>query len=285
MKKLWIVPTTLLALSGGLLADTVTSATGSFSLFPSGFASSTPAWVGVGDPPATEGTPFWNNPSQDTGTGGSHMMNIGYVLTDSGGLEGTPSVIGTDTVADDFTAADGADPASFSFVSAATAYNISLIFADSSLDTGKAAQGTVFGYYVGSTFTPIYTPDNTNSPIDTLPFDPTTAGNSYGFYATVCYGAGACEIYTTGNGNSGNSSGAADWNHFALFELASGNYVIGFEDGNSFGGEAYGDYNDVVVELSAAGDPPQAPEPGSIATMGLGLLGLSIYLGRKATRS
>jgi len=284
MKIFWVFSSTLLALSGSLLADTVVSATGAFSPFPTGFSTSTPAWQGVGVPPLTVGSPFWNNPSQDTGTGGSHMMSIGYLLTDSGGFAGTASVIGTDTVADDFIAAGGADPATFNFMSSATAYTISLLFSESNLDTGNAAQGTVFGYYVGSTLTPIYTPTQTNSPVNPLPFDPTTSGNTYGFYATVCYSAGVCETYTTGNGNSGNSTGAAAWNHFALFQLASGNYVLGFEDENAFGGEASGDYNDVVVELKVVNDPLTAPEPGSIALMGLGLLGLSYYLGSKATR-
>ena len=281
MKTLWIA---LFALCGSLFADTVTSATGSFSAFPSGFASSTPAWIGIPTPPATEGTPFWNDPSQDTGTGGSHMMNIGYLLTDTGGFAGTPFGHRVRHRRRRLHHQHSTDPSSFGFVSASTAYNIALLFADSSLDTGNAAQGTTFGYYVGSVFTPIYTPTETNSPMDIIPFDPTTAGNSYGFYATVCYGVGVCETYTTGEGNSGNSGGAADWNHFTVFELASGNYVIGFEDTNFFGGEGYGDFNDVVVELEAVSDPMPAPEPGSIAMLGLGLVGLSAYLGRKATR-
>jgi hypothetical protein len=282
MKNSWIISTALLAFSGGLFADTVSSATGSFTTFPYGFASSTPAWINLTTPPATSGSPFWNNPSQDTGVGGSHMMNIGYVLTDSGGLAGTPPVLGSDTVTEDLTAAGGTDPTAFNFVSTNTAYTISLLFADSALNTGNAALGTTFGYYVGTTYTPIYTPTSTSTPIDSLPFDPTTSGNAYGFYATVCYAANTCETYTTGNGNSGNAGGASGWNHFALFELASGNYVVAFEDTDFYGGEAMGDYNDVVVELKNADAP--APEPASIASMGLGLLALSFYLGRKATR-
>jgi hypothetical protein len=285
MNRILLAAAALLACSGSLPADSVISATGSFSAFPAGFASSTPAWISFTTPPTTTGAPFWNNPSDDIGVGGSHMMNAGYLLTDTGGFTGTPSVLGTDTVAEDLTA-DGGDPAAFNFMSTATAYNISLLFADSSLDTGNPAQGTVFGYYVGSTFTPLYTPTETTSPTDTIPFDAGISGTSYGFYATVCYGAGQCETYTTGNGNSGNASGAAGWNHFALFELESGSYVIALEDGKAFGGEGLGDFNDIVVELE---DPRPAPEPGSSATIGVGLAALALiarrnYLVRSGTR-
>lgn len=93
----------------------------------------------------------------------------------------------------------------------------------------------------------------------------------------MCYGVGACETYTTSDGNSGNVSGAAGWNHFALFELASGSYVIAFEDTNAFGGEGLGDFNDVIVELRV-GDP--VPEPATIAIMSVGLAGM-VLLGSK----
>jgi hypothetical protein len=276
MKTLWVAFAALLALSGSMRADAVTSATGSFSGFASGFASSTPAWMGFKTQPTTTGSPFWNNPSDDAGVGGSHDMNIGYVLTDSGGLAGTSSVLGTDTVASNFLAAGGADPTAFSFVSTSLD-NIMLLFADSSLNTGNAAQGTVFGYYVGNTFTPIYTPTDTASPTPAAPFDPGTLGTSYGFYATVCYAVNDCETYTTGEGNSGNVGGAAAWNHFALFQLASGNYVLGFTAADAMEGESLGDFNDVVVEIQAI------PEPASIAVVGLGLAALA-YFGRRATR-
>jgi hypothetical protein len=274
MKQIWVASAAMFALSGSILADTVTSATGTFSVFPTGFSSSTSSWVSDTTDPKAPAL-FWNNPSDDTGVGGSHMMNVGNVLTDSGGLLGTPSVLGTDTVTEDFTAAGGADPTAFDFLSSATAYNISLLFAESCLDTGNSTQGTVFGYYMGSAYTPLYAPTNTSSATGTVPFDPTTSGNAYGFYATVCYAAGMCETYTTGNGNFGNVSGAAAWNHFALFELASGGYVLGFEDSDSLAGEMWGDFNDVVVEIQVA------PEPNTLAIMGLGLTGLGFFAAKK----
>jgi hypothetical protein len=270
----WIAPAAILAFSGSIYADTVISATGSFSAFQSGFASSTPTWISNATPPATTGAPFWNDPSDDTGVGGSHLMNVGYLLTDTGGFAGTPSVLGTDTVTQSFTAG-GADPMAFNFVRNAAAYNISLLFADSGLDTGTASVGTVFGYYVGSTLTPLYTVGLTNSPTPAHAFNPTTPGTSYGFYATVCYLAGSCETYTTGAGNSGNNTGGAAWNHFALFQLASGSYVIGFTGQNGIFGENLGDFQDVVVELQVT------PEPGTIAMIGLGFAGIA-FLRRRS---
>jgi|HubBroStandDraft_2_1064218.scaffolds.fasta_scaffold60803_2 hypothetical protein len=270
MKPILVASAAMWLLSGSVLADSITSPTGSFSAFPSGFSSTTPNWQGQFTQPTTASSPFWNNPSDDTGTGGSHMMNIGYVLSDSGGLQGTPSVLGSDSVTQEFTA-DGTDPAAFNFVSSGTPFDITLLFADSSLDTGNAAQGTVFGYYVGNTFTPVYTVGDTFAPTDTELEDPATLGNSYGFYVTVCYGGGFCETYTTGNGNTGNESGAAGWNHFALFQLASGNYAMGFTAADADVGEGLGDFNDVVVELQAI------PEPGTIGALALGLAGLALF--------
>jgi hypothetical protein len=274
-----LVASAVLALIGSARGDAVTSATGSFSAFASGFAASTPAWAGALETPASVGSPFWNNPSDDTGAGGSHMMNIGDVLTDSGGLQGTPDVLGSDSVTQQFTDGSGGDPTAFSFTSSGMPFNITLLFADSSLDTGNAAQGTVFGYYVGNVFTPLYDVGDTDAPEDTQSIEPTSAGNYYGFYATVCYGAGFCETYTTGSGNTGNNGGAAGWNHFALFELASGNYAMGFTAADAFSGENFGDFNDVVVEIQNI----PVPEPGTsgIVVIGLAALGLCALLRHK----
>jgi hypothetical protein len=279
MKPIWVASAAVFLLSGSVRADSITSATGSFSAFSAGFGATTPNWQGQFAPPTTASSPFWNDPSDDTGNGGSHMMNIGYVLTDSGGLEGTPSVLGSDSVTQQLTAAGGADPTAFDFLSSGVAFNITLLFADSSLDTGNAAQGTVFGYYVGNTLTPLYNVGDTFAPTDTQIEDPTTLGNSYGFYATVCYGDGFCETYTTGNGNSGNESGAAGWNHFALFQLASGNYAMGFTAADADVGEGLGDFNDVVVEIQPV------PEPAAIGVVALGLLGFCAARARAVAAS
>ena len=278
MKQTLFASAAAIILAGNVAGDTVTSPTGSFSPFAATFTSSTQNWINDWTKPAPAPL-FWNNPSDDTGVGGSHMMNIGNVLTDTGGMAGMPAVLGTDTVTADFTAANGVDPADFTFLSSGTAYAMSVLFALSCLDTGNPSQGTVFGYYVGDTYTPLYAPKNTWSPMDTQSFDPTTSGNSYGFYATVCYAPGQCETYTTGDGNFGNVSSAAGWNHFALFQISSGGYVVALEDSPSVSGENLGDFNDVVIEIQVT------PEPGTLAFIGVGLAGLWFCAVRRRTDS
>jgi hypothetical protein len=292
MKRLLFIAAAVVILAGSMLADTVVCPAcvgGTSSPFPANFSSLTAPFTTLNPGPAAP--VFWNNPSDDTGIlpsqSGNHMMNIGYVLTDSGGVTGTTPVLGSDTVTSDFVATGGADPSAFAFVRNATAYNIVMLFADSSEDTGgnpiAGVQGSQFGYYVGMTQTPLYNVGLTLSPNSSQAFNPGPVGTQYGFYETICYAAsaGVCtdyETYTSGNGNSGIDNGGASWNHFAVFQLASGSYVIGFTGQNGLYGENIGDYQDTVIELQVAS--LIAPEPGTIAMMGLGLAALGV-LGRR----
>jgi hypothetical protein len=192
----------------------------------------------------------------------------------------------------------------FSFISNATAYNIAVLFADSSNNTGSAATGgTVFGYYTGSggSFTahPIGGPlsNNTTGTASSLATNDVLQPNNfvYGFYATVCYDvtAGVCDesvTYTTGAGNfstnmsAGNQFlGSLGWQHFALFQLASGELVLAFEDtpwalGGPNSNEGIGDFNDVIIGLTSAA---AVPEPGTMAFIGLGLAGLGLVARRR----
>jgi hypothetical protein len=290
MKRLLFVAAAVVVTTGSMFADTVSCATcvgGTSSPFPTTFGASTATFTGTN--PGAASPVFWNDPSDDTGIGpgqsASHKMNIGYVLTDTGGMTGAPSVIPGDSVSSDFVATGGADPSAFNFVRNATSYNVTLIFADSQENTGNswlngaAAIGSVFGYYVGNTFTPIYTVGPTTSPTGTEAFNPGASGTAYGFYDTTCYAvsAGLCTdyaTYTTSGQTFGNDLNGAAWNHFALFQLASGSYVIGFTGQNGLFGENIGDFQDTVIELSIA------PEPGTIGIMGLGLAALGV-LGRR----
>jgi hypothetical protein len=277
MKQFLFASAAVVALSGSMFADTITS-TGTLSAFPTSFASSTPTWINGGTPPTTFGAPFWNDASDDTGVGGSHLMNIGYALTGTGGF--TSSILGSEsaTGAQDLT--NGGSDVAFNFVRNATAYNIALIYANSGEDTGGDAMlgvvGTTIGYVVGTTVTPLYNVGITTSPTGLQAFNPVGAGGVYGFYATVCYSTSVCESYYTNGDAFGLSSGGTAWNHFAVFQLADGNYAIGFTSQNGVFGEYHGDYQDVVIELSQT----TTPEPGTVAIMGLGLAALG-FLGRR----
>lgn len=305
MKKLLIAAAAVVVLSGSMFADTVNnlgSAAG-FTAIPStsAFTTSMIAWSSSNILTDTQ-VPFWNNPSLDNLADG-HYANVGDVLaglatgTNEIGTDLTGTVGTGDQINGDYYAATGGGPGdpntggsadtvngqsgsttalAFNFTRNAVAYNIALLFADSSFDTGSG-MGTVFGTYTGTgssiTLNPLFQPANNTTGV-AINEGAFSASGTYGFYATVCYSVGNCETYTTGDGNFGAASGAQAWNHFALFQLASGNYVLGFEDGNGMFTEGIGDFNDIVVELQVV------PEPATIAIMGLGLAALGL-LGRR----
>jgi PEP-CTERM motif len=343
MKTFWLLSAGLVALSGSMFADSIWSGSaGSLNNIPTTatFVGTTPAYP---DPSAgNTGTPYWNNASPDNINGSNHITNIGDVL--SGYVTGT-DLIGSNLVQSGgsalvagtsgatnfningqyfaFTSTDatipGGDPAmsdgstkltpslEFSFLSNATSYAISMLYAAPSTQNSGVgnvgAPATTFGTYllVGNVFTPTVIDSgiaaNTSGTATSLATNDTLygAGTVYGFYATVCYawtGATCNEsiTYTTGAGNFSTGMTAGDpelgalgWNHFAVFELASGEEVLGFTDspwppGTTFGTQGLGDFSDAVIGLVGPGG--SAPEPGTIAIMGLGLAGLGL-IGRR----
>jgi len=334
MKKFWLLSAGLVALSGSIFADIIWSgSSGSLITIPATGSITPPPTYGP--PISTQNqAPFWNNPSGDTAALG-HLANIGAVLDGvttqsdligsnlSGGVGGNVSGSYFSFAPGDATSGGG-DPAGvtpntattqtpsleFSFMSAATAFNVSVLFADSGLDGGTGNSGgpaTVFGYYYGSgagiqlhQLGGSVNNNTTGTSPQSLATGATLdgAGAVYGFYATVCYlySGSTCTgsvTYTTGAGNYTNNIaagnqylGALDWNHFAFFNLTNGEEVLAFEDtpfalGSTFDTEGEGDFNDVVIGL--IGNPAvgsSAPEPGTIAIMGLGLAGLGL-IGRR----
>jgi hypothetical protein len=290
----------LLLVSGFALADTV-GGNGTFNALPGSLGTSVSG---------TQGTPFWNNFSMDTTTGCAGcvagQMNVGQLLTQTGNFSAgnlNINVLGGASVASDYTttdtASDPGDPTSFNFVRNATAYQVSLLFADSSLNESAGGQITTqIGIFDETTHTTdlLYSDIEgvsngmTVGPTGTQAFPNINNGHTYELYSVVCYARPSlpalCNTYfsdtgatpNTGNATSGlkfNGS-STEWNHFALFQLANGaGYAIGFEDSNSnLSPEGAGDFNDIVIEFQAI------PEPGTIAFMGLGLAGLGL-LGRR----
>ena len=352
MKKLCLASAALIALSGGLFADSITNGTGSFQSITgtpiSTFISQSPTFNASSAPGITANTPFWNNPSSDGVSpppvlADGHVANIGDVLAGlatgtnliGSNLTGTPStsspVTSTSINGSYYAQTGGTDPAAtssgtsmtpaleFSFVSNQVSQTVSLLFADSGNDTGVAGQATSIGTYIvtGAGLAGITTARVLDSAVSTYAavgngvgtqlFSGTNlvtnAGTVYGYYATVCYAwtgttCNASITYTSGAGNfaSGNFSGgtndapavdlgALGWNHFALFQLASGEFALGFTDtpyALSTNVEGEGDFNDVVLGITGNAAPggSSTPEPATMAIMGLGLAGLGI-LGRR----
>jgi hypothetical protein len=286
----------------------------------------------------TSGTPFWNNYSTDTaaeiGTsvttagessacGGSttsacssHNMNIGYMLSGTGGFTGDNVFDNKDSVATTYMNSNGSDPSSFTFsANPEQNYDVTLLGAFSG-NSNSLSWGTQFGiYYVvdGVTmYEQLYGP-GTNSYSDTTPINIDNIQDSgatvIGFYATVCNydasapqtmtpdgtampaGCGVTTYYSNSLLNSGfivnNESSYDDsgaYNHFALFGLTSSpdnDFVVAFKDG-PVTQEGMGDFNDIVVEFA---DPAlAAPEPATLGIVGLGLTLLGIRRRRRSQK-
>jgi hypothetical protein len=278
MNKLWSAAAAVVVLAGSAFGDTVTTVAGQgFSAMPTNATILT-----------NGGNPFWDNPS----TKGSGVnSNIGDLLEGIGGF--SSSVVGSDAVTGDYAATGGVDPTAFSFVRNTAAYQISLLYANSvsNFGTGPGQIDTTIGLYDVNTAHQwaLYGPGSGNAaqptstvvtgPTETQAFPGIGNGDTYEAYATLCYAANACAtFYSNSTANTGTATSALGWNHFALFQLASGSWVIGFEDNNCpTCTEKLGDYSDLVFEIQTVSS---VPEPGTIAFMGLGLAGLGV-LGRR----
>lgn len=238
----------------------------------------------------SQGNPFWNDFSLD-GTN----ENVGYFLTGTGGFSSGTNYAPTTQLTDgtnnplnaptDFYLSRDSSIESLTMLgafsnyggtSAGTPYDVVGWYETNAAGT---LNGTKHQLYAGGT--------EVGATGQTSAFNPTSA--YYGFYLTTCVTLSgnnctqSATYYTNASFDSvteysdfvGGTSVAHQ--HFALFGTSGETYFIGIEDGsNTFGAEAYGDFNDVIFEVHSQPQSPTVPEPATFGLVGAGLLILGL---------
>jgi len=235
----------------------------------------------------SSGPDYWNNPSGDgTGCYNGGCLAAGQFasvnpLNSAGLLWATTNASGL---------------GDFSFVGNGTHYTLSVL-------SNLTANSIVFGIYDTTTNvkTALYQGNGYSGSVPQG--DPNTgavsllAGSTafsqtgnYGFYITVNYAcSGPCPPNLSNTYFSESSknttyqvaSSAFTAQHFAAFQTSDG-YVIGAADTLLWNGitesSIPGDYNDIVVKLTTV---TEAPEPASLALIGVGLSALAVAMRKR----
>ncbi len=228
--------------------------------------------LGPASSPTNNGHPYWNNLSGDGST-----ANIGWCLVGSAEcpIASPPGAINY------YGAATGAAVQNMNYVSTGNIVTVSLL-QQLTNQTGTAQNPgfNVFGWYAISangTITSMTT--LWNSKTDTLgqtaTFTPGPPGTQYGLFLENIQGAGTAEeadYFWFMNSNSDYSAGPGKnpidgLQHFAVFSSGNGNYYVGMDDTNN----GNTDFNNMIVEVFTA------PEPGTWALLGAGVVALGFF--------
>jgi len=217
------------------------------------------------------GIPYWDNHSGDfVPVTGTNTANVGYFLTAAGNFSGGTNYNPNQYVA----AASGSPdaPAAFNLVHSTNSLLITLI----GLNTGSTSD--VWGIYniaIGAASEiPLFNSGTTA--VGTTVNESAIGFTNVGFYISV---AGATWFSQTSLNVNAATGDTAGHQHFSIFTTASdpNKFFVGTEDWVTNAGEGVnGDFNDMIVQISAS----TVPEPATFALMGAGLLGLG-FLGRR----
>lgn len=198
--------------------------------------------------PNQDGTPYWDNTSQD-----GNKKNIGYFLSKTGGFSSHPA--SPNITPPWWGYSDGSADLNFHFNS-----NLSQVV-KLYIEVAGYANINELGWY-----------DVSNPSVGGVIFPgPAGAGATTVFTPSTNFGlyiktAGGKKYYTQSMLNAGTEQ---QHQHFALFKEAPSVYWIGIEDKPANSGEGFGgDYNDMVIRMAVI------PEPATMSLFALGLLPL-----------
>lgn len=138
---------------------------------------------------------------------------------------------------------------------------------------GNAAQDTIGWYEVSNP-----------SQLHVLFSGVTTAGQTVTFNPTGEYGLYFADTAVSDTFYSDAALGSdSSYQHFAIFQQSSSSYFVGAEDLPSSNTDF--DYNDMVIQLkSSPGPNTPTPEPGAMALVASGLLGLGFLRTRRSRK-
>ncbi len=236
-------------------ADTVGVAGGTpaWQTWTTAQLNSTTAW---GTAPANNPTnnPYWNSLSWD-GTN----KNVGFCLT------GTSNC------------ASPVAPGNLPYLGQSNGKAFTDFFFNSSGGTVTATFDSGIAGYEASDSIGWYEVSNPTQ-LHTLFSGVTAAGKTASFTPTGEYGLVFTDAAIDDTFYSNTALGSdSTYQHFAVFQQASNSYFVGAEDLPSSGTDF--DYNDMLIQLTSSNT--SAPEPGAVALVGSGLIGLGFLRTRR----
>jgi hypothetical protein len=223
------------------------------------------------------GSPYFDNKSGD-----GLRENIGYWLTDTGGIDAGDDALSPAQAINYFGTASG-DPALdyyFTASPAGASYDGQI-----KVEIAGFAGSNRFGWYVPGdpdSRTQIF--GGSANQGDTFSFTLPAGQSDFGFYLR----SGDNKYFYT---ESSLNAAGYQFQHFALFSNGGDSFWLGIEDAKLVeetlfknGKKRIGDFNDMVVSFSEVPRDGEIPEPSTWAMLGSGLIALSLVRFRRRAK-